>query len=148
MPQSYTRIWVHAIWSTKYRQNLIHPEFEKQVYEFMNEELKTLGSPVRIINGMPDHVHCLFLLSPNKSIADTIKIVKGTSSHFINGKDFIQEKFAWQSGYAAYSVSDSILEKVYYYIKNQKQHHSKMSFQDELESYLKLLGLDPDSFHS
>jgi len=93
---------------------------------------------MRIINGMSDHVHCLFLLSPQKPMADVIKQVKGSSSHFINQNELIAEKYAWQTGCAAYSVSESVLERVFQYIKNQKQHHQKKAFQQEHEDFLKL----------
>jgi putative transposase len=91
---------------------------------------------------MPDHVHALFLLNPQKSIADVIKQIKGSSSHSINGADLMLEKFAWQTGYAAYSVSESQLEVVYNYIKNQKQHHLKKNSQDEYDEFIKLHGLN------
>ncbi|MFP4091478.1 MAG: IS200/IS605 family transposase [Cyclobacteriaceae bacterium] len=142
MPHSFNKIWIHAIWATKERVPLIHFPVEKQVHQFMAEQLRELGCPVRIINGMPDHVHCLFLLSPQKSIADVIKQIKGSSSHFINQNNLIAEKFAWQTGYAAYSVSESVLEKVFQYIKNQKRHHQKKAFQEEYEDFLKLYGFE------
>ena len=88
---------------------------------------------------MPDHVHCLFLLSPQKSINDVIKQVKGSTSHDINEKNLI--KFSWQTGYAAYSVSESVVEKVFEYIKNQKRHHAKITFQQEYDEFLRLCGL-------
>ncbi|MFP4093565.1 MAG: IS200/IS605 family transposase [Cyclobacteriaceae bacterium] len=142
MPHSFNKIWIHAIWATKERVPLIHFPIEKKVHQFMAEQLRELGCPVRIINGMPDHVHCLFLLSPQKSIADVIKQIKGSSSHFINQNNLIAEKFAWQTGYAAYSVSESVLEKVFQYIKNQKRHHRKKAFQQEYEDFLKLYGFE------
>jgi putative transposase len=142
MPHSYNKIWIHAIWATKERMPLIHHSIEQKVYQFLSNQLRELGCPVRIINGMPDHIHCLFLLSPQKSIADVIKQIKGSSSHYINQDNLIQEKFAWQTGYAAYSVSESVVEKVFRYIQNQKQHHGKQSFQQEYDEFLKLYGLD------
>src|SRR4051812_43847737 len=108
MPHSYNKIWIHAIWSTKERIPLIHHGIEQKLYQFLSDQLRELGCPVRIINGMPDHIHCLFLLSPQKSIADVIKQIKGSSSHYINQGNLIKEKFAWQTGYAAYSVSESV----------------------------------------
>jgi REP element-mobilizing transposase RayT len=69
---------------------------------------------------MPDHVHSLFLLNPKKAVADIIKQVKGSSSHEINKQNMIKGKFTWQTGYAAYSVSESLLEKVFYYIRIRK----------------------------
>ncbi len=96
-------------------------------------------APVRIINGMPDHIHCLFLLNPQKSIAEVIKQIKGSSSHFINQNNLISEKFAWQTGYAAYSVSESVVDKVFQYIKNQKHHHTKKTFQEEYNEFIDLI---------
>ncbi len=87
---------------------------------------------------MPDHVHCLFLLNPKKSVSEVIKQVKGHSSHMINQHDLLNQKFAWQVGYGAFSVSKSNIKKVYQYIKNQKFKHRDKSLQDELESFRKL----------
>ena len=94
----------------------------------MKGQLIELGCLVRIINGMQDHVHLLFLLNPQKALTDVLKQVKGNTSHWINEQDLIKEKFAWQNGYAAYSVSESQLGKVYNYILNQKQHHKMKTF--------------------
>jgi putative transposase len=140
MSHSFNKIWIHAIWATKERMPLIDAKSEIKIHDYMRKQLIEIGCPVRIINGMPDHVHCLFLLSPQKSISDVIKQIKGSTSHFINEQDFNSEKFAWQTGYAAYSVSESQLEKVFQYIKNQKQHHSKQTFQQEYDEFLKLYG--------
>jgi putative transposase len=145
MPHSYNKIWIHAIWATKERAPLIkNTSVEQKVYKYISEQLKEQGCPVRIINGMPDHIHCLFLLSPQKSIAEVIKQIKGSSSHFVNQNNLISEKFAWQTGYAAYSVSESSVEKVFEYIKNQKSHHHKKTFQQEYDGFLKLYGLYND----
>ncbi|HMR92289.1 MAG TPA: IS200/IS605 family transposase, partial [Chitinophagaceae bacterium] len=142
MPHSFNKIWIHAIWTTKERMPLIHLTIENIVHRFISEQLRELGCPVRIINGMPDHIHCLFLLSPQKSIADVVKQIKGSSSHFINQNNLIAEKFSWQTGYAAFSVSESVAEKVFRYIKNQKAHHQKKAFQQEYSEFIKLYGLN------
>lgn len=141
MPHSFNKIWMHAIWATKDRQPLIKPSAETKTFDYISNQLREMGCTVRITNGMPDHVHSLFLLNPQKSIAEVIKQVKGSSSHFINQTNIIPQKFAWQTGYAAYSVSESVLEKVFLYIQNQKQHHHKLSFQEEYEKFLSLYGL-------
>lgn len=133
MPHSFIKIWVHAIWATKERYRLIQANIETLVFNQMRNQFTESGCPFRVINGMPDHVHCLFLLSPQKSIAEVIKQVKGSTSHWINEQSLIHEKFSWQTGYAAYSVSESQLEKVYQYILNQKEHHKKNSFLQEYE---------------
>lgn len=144
MPHSFNKLWIHAIWSTKDRLPFIEPSIEKRVYEFLNSQFRESGCPVRIINGMPDHIHCLFLLNPQKAITEIIKQVKGSSSHWINGEQLIRDKFSWQTGYAAYSVSESVLDKVYQYIVNQKQHHQKTTFLKEYEEFIKVHGLTDD----
>lgn len=117
MSHSYHRLWIHAIWATKERMPLINKDIESKIHNIISEQLHELGCPLRIINGMPDHIHCLFLLNSQKSIAEVMKQIKGSSSHFINQNDFLTQKFSWQTGYAAYSVSESVTEKVYQYIK-------------------------------
>lgn len=142
MPHSFNKIWIHAIWATKERTPLINSSVEQKVYHFISEQFRELGCPVRIINGMSDHIHCLFLLSPQKSIAEVIKQIKGSSSHFVNQNNLISERFAWQTGYASYSVSESIVDKVFHYIYNQKQHHLKKTFLQEYDEFLKLYGFE------
>jgi putative transposase len=144
MPHSFNKIWIHAIWATKDRMPLIHSNVENQIHHFISEQLSEQGCPVKIINGMPDHIHCLFLLNPQKSMAEVVKQIKGSSSHFVNQNNLIGEKFAWQTGYAAFSVSESIVEKVFHYIQNQKQHHTKKTFQQEYDEFLKLYGLSDE----
>jgi putative transposase len=139
MSHSLNVIWIHAIWSTKYRQELINPTIEKKLFQFMSDQFREQGCSVRIINGMPDHVHCLFRLCREKSISQVIKQVKGSSSHFVNQNNLIPEKFSWQTGYAAYSVSESIRERVFHYINNQKLHHLKKSFSQEYDDIVQLL---------
>ncbi|HOZ85276.1 MAG TPA: IS200/IS605 family transposase [Niabella sp.] len=142
MSHSFNKIWIHAIWATKERMPLIHQHIEKTGYQFISNQLRELGCLVRIINGMPDHIHCLFLLNPQKSNSEVVKQIKGVSSHFVNQNDLIVEKFAGQTGYTAYSVSESVFEKVYHYIKNQKTHHQKKTFHDEYDEFIKLNGLE------
>ncbi|MCZ2129892.1 MAG: IS200/IS605 family transposase [Bacteroidia bacterium] len=142
MPHSFNKIWIHAIWSTKERFPLIQASMEHKLHQFISEQLREQGCPVRIINGMPDHIHCLFLLNPQKSIAEVIKQIKGSSSHFINQNNLIADKFAWQTGYAAYSVSESVVDNVFQYIQKHKQHHAKKTFQQEYDEFLELYGLN------
>ncbi len=97
---------------------------------------------MKIINGMPEHIHCLFQLNPQKSVAEVIKHVKGSSSHFVNQHDLIADKFAWQTGYSAFSVSESAVGKVYQYIQNQKTHHQKKSYHQEFDAFIRVYGLD------
>lgn len=138
MSNSFYKIWIHAIWTTKNREPLIHKSTEVKIHHYIRQQLIESGCPVRIVNGMPDHIHCLFLMNPNKTLSEIIKQVKGSTSHFINQQNIISQKFSWQAGYGAFSVSESGKEKVFEYIKNQKKHHEKRNVQEEVETFVQL----------
>ena len=138
MSHSISSIWVHAIWATKERQPLIHPEIEKKIHNYIRKQIEESDCSVKTINGMPDHVHVLFLLNPKRPLVDIIRNVKGNTSHWINQNNITSLKFSWQTGYAAYSVSESVKEKVFWYIKNQKKHHHSKTLEEEYEEFLRL----------
>ncbi len=100
-----------------------------------------LDCKVRTINGTEDHIHLLFQLAPNFSAGDIFKNIKGESSHWINQSDFANTIFAWQIGYGAFSVSESMVKDVELYIKNQKIHHKKITYDEEVELFMKKYGL-------
>ena len=102
---------------------------------------RDLACKVRIINGTEDHIHILFLLSPNYTLKDIFQNMKGESSHWINQSDFIKYKFAWQTGYGVFSVSESMVTDVEKYIANQKEHHKKITYQEEIDLFMKKYGL-------
>ncbi|OGU76742.1 MAG: hypothetical protein A2V93_06645 [Ignavibacteria bacterium RBG_16_34_14] len=129
MSHSLFKIWIHGIFGTKDRTSLIKNTFEAQLHLHIKEKLeRDLDCKVRIINGTEDHIHILFLLSPNFTLKDIFHNVKGESSHWVNQSDFIKYKFAWQTGYGAFSVSESKINEVEKYIANQKEHHKLILF--------------------
>lgn len=135
MPHSFVNIWIHAVWATKYREPMICDDFEDKLYTFIYFQLKSMGCAVRIVNGMPDHVHCLFSLSRQLSIAAVLKQVKGASSRFVNANKFTPQNFKWQNGYSVFSVSPKDTDRVYKYIKFQKWHHRNIDYENELERF-------------
>ena len=145
MAHSYYKIWLHVIFSTKDRAPFLHTNVENKIYEHLRGQLIEMQCPVRIINGMPDHIHLLFLQNPKMAVTEIVKQIKGSSSHWINSENIIPEKFAWQTGYAVYSVSESQLDKVFHYIANQKEHHLKKSFGQEFEEFVSVHGLSIES---
>ena len=145
MSHSYPRIWVHLVFSTKNRQHLISPFKEDKIYSFIKSQMIDKGCLVKAMNGIEDHIHILFLLNQNLSLADLVKQVKGSSSHWINQHNHCPERFTWQTGYGAFSVSESQLSKVEKYIANQKEHHKTKTFTEEYEGLLKLHNLSSGS---
>lgn len=142
MSHSLHKIWIHTVWSTKNRLLLVENKYEHTIYNYIENQFHELESPLKIINGMPDHVHCLFLLNPGKSISDVIKQVKGSTSHYINHNNLCTSKFSWQTGFAAYSISESAIPTVHQYILNQKKHHKSVSFIEEHNAFLKAYKLE------
>lgn len=141
MSHSKTKIWIHAVFSTKNRQPLIQKTVRDFLYRHIRQELTDADCIVDSINGIEDHVHILFLLQPQLAVSAVMKQIKGSSSHHINGLNIIPDKFAWQTGYGAFSVSESQVERVRQYIANQEQHHQKMTFSEEYQRFMKQYGL-------
>lgn len=135
---------IHAVWSTKNREPLIKENFEAQLHNHLSQIVKEQNCFPKIVNGMADHVHLLFDLHPSACLQDVLKNVKGNSSHWVNAQNLMADKFAWQTGYAAFAVSESQVQKVYDYIANQKEHHRTKTFKQEYESFLRLNGFSPD----
>ncbi len=137
MSHSISKIWIHVIFSTKDREPLIKESFESELHQHIfNNFVNENNCYVKIINGIQDHLHILFLLNPNHSIKDVIHNIKGESSHWVNQNNFLKNKFAWQIGYGAFSVSESNVENVEKYIRNQKEHHRTTSYVKEYETFL------------
>jgi len=146
MPHSLTKIWIHLIFGTKERFPLINQTFEKQLYNRIRNLLeKDFDRNVDIINGTADHIHISFLQNQNYSLAEIVKNIKGNSSHWINQSKFLKAKFAWQTGYGAFSVSESMINEVRKYIANQKEHHKKMSFAQEYKRFAEKYGLNVEN---
>ena len=132
MSRTYNSIWIHAIWSTKNRKWLLTKPFRYKLFKHIKEEGARKNYYIDIINGVEDHVHCLFGLKPTQNISQIVKDIKGESSRWINTNGFTEEPFNWQEGYGALSVSPSMVEKVRYYIYNQEEHHKQRNYESEL----------------
>lgn len=91
---------------------------------------------------MPDHIHILIGLKPNKALSDLVRDIKANSSRFINEKAWINGKFEWQTGFGAFTYSHSQLTYVINYIQNQEEHHKTKTFKEEYIEFLKLFNVD------
>ena len=135
MPQSYSSLWVHLIWSTKNREPILIPSLKSEVYKVIKEIATEYEIYLDCINGIEDHVHLLVRLRTDQSVADVVKTIKGNSSeHF---KDNPDKYITWQDGFAAFSVSPDNVKRVRSYIYNQEKHHRSKSFSDELKEIKK-----------
>ena len=133
MAQSLANMLVHMVFSTKNRHAFLTDDtLRDELYSYMATVFKnSVDSPAILINGMPDHVHILFSMSRKFALMDVIKTVKIDSTKWLKRISESTKQFAWQSGYGAFSVSESNKVQVRTYIQNQQSHHATMTFQDE-----------------
>ena len=145
MPQSLVKNLVHLVFSTKHRMPWIPEEIQNDLYAYLAGIFKQWASPALTIGGVEDHIHALFSLSKNHSLAKIVEEVKKGSSKWMKTSEGTgNEEFHWQNGYAGFSVSLANVESVKRYIQNQKEHHRHQSFQDELREFFKRQGIEYD----
>jgi putative transposase len=133
---SYLKIWIHLVWSTKNRKPLLSKEIRKQLFPHIKKNAQQKGICIDFINGYTDHIHVLISLNKEQSIGNVVQLIKGESSYWINQQRLTTERFGWQDQYFAVSVSESGINNVREYIKNQEEHHKKKTFQQEYEEFM------------
>jgi REP element-mobilizing transposase RayT len=137
MADTFTQILFHAVFSTKHRVPLIEAKLRAELYPFMADTVRRHGGRLIALGGMPDHVHFLLRLKPYVPISSMVRFLKSNSSRWLGERPDLVKGFAWQKGYAAFSVSESRADAVNAYILNQEVHHAKQPYERELRSLLK-----------
>ena len=137
---SYVRIWVHVVFYTKYRKPFLNDSIRGKVFSHIIDNCREKEIYLRNVNGYFDHAHCLLSLGSEQSISKVVNLIKGESSFWINKNKLVADKFKWQNDFWAVSVSESQVERVANYINNQEAHHSKKTFNDELDELVSLYG--------
>jgi REP element-mobilizing transposase RayT len=137
MPQSYTNLIYHIVFSTKNRQPLITDNVKTRLYDYTGGTVRKQGGIALAINGMSDHVHVLAKLRADKAVSDVLRDLKANSSGWMHEIFPELKDFSWQNGYGAFTVSASQVGKVREYVANQEKHHQEIgSFRNE---FIKLL---------
>lgn len=142
MANTYSQIYIHVVFAVKGRQNLISKNRKDELYKYITGIITNENQKLIAINGMPDHIHILIGLKPNKTLSDLVRDIKANSSRFINDKSWINGKFEWQTGFGAFSYNHSQLTNVINYIQNQEEHHKKKTFKEEYVDFLKAFDID------
>jgi REP element-mobilizing transposase RayT len=133
---SYVRVWIHAVWGTKNREHLLTREIRPRVLSHIHENAKQKEIYIDRLNGYTDHLHCLFGLNADTTIAKALQLIKGESAHWVNKEQIAGVTFEWANEYYAVSVSESALNDVRAYIDGQEEHHKKETFGGEVEDFL------------
>jgi len=136
MGQSLVQNYIHIVFSTKYRQHLIHPPYEEELHQYLAGICKELDCPALRVGGYTDHVHVLCKLSKNIALFLLVKELKMSSSKWMKTRHETLSNFYWQNGYGAFSVNPSEVDRVITYIQNQHEHHRRKTFQEEYKAFL------------
>ncbi len=139
----FIKVYIHFVWSTKNRETCLSTKEKRQlVWQHIRENAKEKDIYVDCINGYSDHCHCLISLGVDQTIQKTIQLIKGESSFWINKHKITEQKFEWQDEYFAVSVSESMVEQVRNYIKNQEEHHKRKTFAQEYDEFILRYGFE------
>ena len=145
MAQSLSKIYIHLIFHIKTTSPKIRENDLERLHNYIGKLVKTTGCAEIKAGGVGDHVHVLFILSKDVTISQIVEEIKRNSSRWIKNLDpAYYHFFTWQGGYAAYSISQSVVDKTLQYIANQKEHHTKHSFAEEYRAFLKLYNVEYD----
>lgn len=136
MSQSLSKNYIHLIFSTKYREAQMKKEDFPDIYAYISGILTNLDCPLITIGGTSNHLHILCVLNKNIALSKMVEEIKKSTSRWIKGKGSFYRQFAWQDGYGAFSVSQSKVETVSQYIRNQETHHATRTFEEELRIFL------------
>ena len=133
----FIKVYIHFVWSTKNRVPLLNSkEIRQKVWNHIKENAHKKGIFIDYVNGYSDHCHCLVSMNSNQTIQQIMQLIKGESSFWINKHLITEQKFEWQDEYYAVSVSESMIEAVRNYIKNQEEHHLNNTFNQEFDEFI------------
>jgi len=144
MGQSLVCCWTHLVWSTKDHYPFLNSSIRPQLYAYIGGTATNLGTFCEVIGGVSDHIHILCRLSKQEALADVVGKLKSSSSRWIKTQGPQFQKFHWQNGYGAFSISPGHVDKLRAYIENQEEHHRKETFQDEYRRFLRSYGIEFD----
>jgi REP element-mobilizing transposase RayT len=144
MAHTFTKLAYHCIFSTKGRARLITPDIRERLYAYIGGILREHGSTSLRAGGTEDHVHLLIELAATLPVADAMRIIKANSSKWIRETFPTHGVFAWQTGYAAFTVSASAIDDVKRYIDRQLEHHRERTFEEEFIEFLRRHDLEYD----
>jgi len=144
MPSTYTNLLYHIIFSTKDRRPFITRALKDELHPYIGGIILDAGGKPIEIGGVEDHVHILAKLPATLALSDALRLIKTNSSKWVGEHPELVRTFAWQTGYAAFTVSKSQSGSVRDYILNQERHHRRKTFKQELVSLLKKNDIEYD----
>jgi REP element-mobilizing transposase RayT len=136
MGSTHTSLLIHIIFATKNRTPWLSADVQQRLFGYLGGVIRDKRGALRARGGMPDHVHLLLSWRPDAALSSLMRDLKAGTSRWIHREIPSLRDFAWQDGYAAFSVSESQRQRVISYIANQRVHHRRMDFHGELKRLL------------
>ena len=142
MSQTYTRLLYHIVFSTKKRESWIDATWREELHAYIGGIVRNRKGDLIAAGGIPDHIHLLLRLAPDRSVSDIVRDIKSNSSVWLHERGVWP--FAWQDGYGAFTLSPSAISGVTAYINNQAEHHATEAFRAEFLAMLTTSGTPYD----
>ena len=147
MAHSYSSTLIHYVFSTKERRNTISSELRQRLWPYLGGVAREHGMKALAVGGTENHAHALISLPSTLTVAKAIQLVKGSSSKWIHETFPTHATFAWQEGYAAFSIGVSGVSETIAYINSQEEHHRTRTFEEELKGFLARHDIEYDERH-
>jgi putative transposase len=147
MSHTYSQLLYHLVFSTKYRESVIEPRLQAELYPYIGGIVREQQGCLLAIGGMPDHIHLLVRLKPTVALPGLLRAVKASSSHWVHQRAGMPRHFQWQEGYGAFTVGYSGAETVRRYIQTQEEHHRHRRFETEWTTLLQRHEIEFDAAH-
>jgi putative transposase len=141
---NYKQIYYQIVFGTKYRQPTIAEAHCHELYKYIFGIISNKRCKLYRINGVEDHIHIFSDLHPCIALADYIKDIKVASNLWMKESGFFPDFMGWQDRYGAFTYNIKQKQTIIDYVKNQKEHHKKETFSDELKRLLIENGIDFD----
>ena len=135
MSQSLSKLYIHLVFSTKGRTETLPKQHLTEVHAYVAEILNKHHCPAICVGGTTNHVHILFILNKTISMSEIVRIVKASSSKWINERNGKHNPFCWQDGYGAFSISQGHVDEFKVYIEEQSELHIKISYMEEFRMF-------------
>jgi len=137
---AYVKNWLHCVWGTKNRFPFLIDGIKYEIIQHIRANAKSKGIYIDFVNGYTEHLHCLLLLNCDQSLSKVMQLIKGESSYWINRNRIVKTRFEWADEYYGVSVSESHIDRVRDYIRNQEEHHRRKTWEDECSDFLRDYG--------
>jgi putative transposase len=145
MANTFTQLYVHIVFSVKYRSALLRDAWREELHRYITGIVRNKRQTLIAVNSVSDHIHILLGIKPDVMLSQIVREVKANSSRFMNERHLVPGRFEWQEGYGAFTCSHSQLGRVVEYIKQQPEHHRQTTFHEEYIQFLKKYNVPHDT---